>query len=53
MEEATKSSHPWRMLFADDIAICRTRTEHLERKLRNGEEQCKKRRLKISRKKSG
>ena len=52
MGRSTKEQPPWCMLFADDIVLCRTRIDHVERELEEWRRAMEERVLNISRKKT-
>ena len=52
MGRSTKEQPPWCMLFADDIVLCSTRIDHVERELEEWRIAMEERVLNISRKKT-
>ena len=50
MGRGIKEQPPWRMLFADNVVLCSTRREHVERKLEEWRRAMEERVLKLSRK---
>ena len=52
MGQSTKEQPPWCMLFADDIVLCSTRKDHVERELEEWRIAMEERVLNISRKKT-
>ena len=52
MVRGTKEQPPWCMVFADDIVLCSTRREHVERKLEEWRRAMEERGLKICRNKT-